>query len=336
MPERLTIGLAGCGAVAQRAHLPVLSKLSSVRVAALADSEPARLDAARRLAPRAARFDSADALIERGDVAAVVIALPTAAHADCAIAAFERGLHVYLEKPIAMCLGDGDRIVRAWRRAGSVGAIGFNYRRNPLYARVAALVRDGAIGELVSMRTSFVTPAPASNDWRRTRARGGGALLDLASHHIDLVRFVSGREIARVRATLSSKAFEHDETSLVLALDGGATAHVVASLGGENTDRIELAGTRGALAVDRYRDGVVSVAPVSAVARVAHRVAYGIEKRRSAWHEPSFRLAMTEFVDAALARRATSPDLSDGLAALAVIDAAESSAASGEWAEVAR
>jgi myo-inositol 2-dehydrogenase / D-chiro-inositol 1-dehydrogenase len=342
----LPVGVIGCGAIARLAHLPVLASLGDARVVAVADADPGRLAAARAQAPGAQGFASPEELLARSDAAAVVIAVPTSHHAACATAAFASGRHVYLEKPLATSVAEARGVVGAWRQAGTVGAIGFNYRQNPLYAAAAAQVRAGAIGEPIAIRAAFSTTAThADGAWRTQRATGGGVLLDLASHHVDLVRHVTGREVERVSAEVRSHRTEHDTAALLLALTGGLTAQLLVSLASVEEDRFEVYGTAGKLVVDRYRALDVGIEPVSAVRspadrlqRLARRVRampYALTKLRSVGHEPSFRLAMKAFVAAARDGRAMSPDLSDGLASVAVIEAAERSAAEGRPIAVA-
>jgi predicted dehydrogenase len=332
----LALAVVGCGEIARTVHLPVLRTLPGVRVTALADPDAARRSAALALAPGARMFESAEALLGDADVDAVVVAAPTAAHADLAVSVLDRGKHLYLEKPIATTLADARRVLDAWRRARRVGMTGFNYRANPLLESARLHLRAGAIGRLVAFRTVFSTFAPDDrrpDAWRRMRASGGGALLDLASHHVDLVRWLSGEEIVRVSAHVRSHRAEDDTATLRLELAGGSTADVLVTLASAEDDRVEIYGDGGRLVVDRYRAHSVRPEPIRAgaspLARVLGLVAdaralpYALAKRRSVAHEPSFARALRRFVDAARDGRQTPPDLADGAASLAVILAAE-------------
>jgi myo-inositol 2-dehydrogenase/D-chiro-inositol 1-dehydrogenase len=343
----LAVGVVGCGAIARAVHLPILRRLPGVRVAAVADPDPICRAAARALVPGARDVPSAEALFESGELDAVVIAAPTAAHAGLAVAAFERGLHVYLEKPVATSLDDAARVVAAWRRSGRVGAVGFNYRRNPLVESAADALRRGAVGRIVAIRSVFSTslpPDPARDAWRHARATGGGALLDLASHHVDLVRWLANAEVVRVTARLRSHRTEDDTAALLLELSDGCVADVFVSLAASEDDRIEIFGDAGRLVVDRYRAHVVRAEPIrthrSPAARLRSAVdglrgvPYAVLKRRSVAHEPSFARALRDFVLAAHAGRPFSPDLADGLASLAIVLAAEESSRRGASVDV--
>jgi predicted dehydrogenase len=343
----LAVGLIGCGAITRSAHLPVLLAIDGVRVTAIADSDPVTLNAVHARVPHARAFHSAEELVAASDVDAVIVAVPSALHADVAVAVLEGRKHLYLEKPIATSAADGRRVLDAWRRAGSIGVVGYNYRRNPLHESTAAHLRRGDIGRPIAFSTVFSTfgrdgTAPS---WRHARLSGGGALLDLASHHIDLLRFLSGAEVVRVFARIRSHRSEDDTAALLLELSDGTIADLFVSLASSETDRIEIFGENGHIVVDRYREHTALVDPLHAHRSVLHRMTrlaqrvrglpYALARRRAAAHEPSFARAMRDFVTACRTNRPMSPDLSDGFATLAVVLAAEESAHSGRAVDVA-
>ena len=343
----LTIGVVGCGAIVQSAHLPVLLAMRDARITALADSRADALAAVHARVPHARTFPSARELIAEGAVDAVVVAAPSALHADIAVAALESGRHLYLEKPIATSAADGQRVLDAWRRAGSVGVVGYNYRRNPLLQSAAAGLRRGDVGRTVAFRTVFSTcfhEASPTGTWRHSRTSGGGALLDLASHHIDLIRFLSGAEVVRTFARIRSHHSEDDTALLMLELSDGTAADLFVSLSSAESDRVEIYGEKGRIIVDRYRENAVLTEPlrahrsavdhVSGVGARLRGLAYAVAKRRTPAHEPSFARTMHDFVAACRVNRPMSPDLSDGFASLAVVLAAEESSRTGRAVDV--
>ncbi|MBW8769912.1 MAG: Gfo/Idh/MocA family oxidoreductase [Gemmatimonadetes bacterium] len=344
----LAIGIVGCGAIVQSAHLPVLLASDDARITAIADSRADALDATRARVPHARAFPSAEALLAEGEVDAVVVAAPTALHADLAVAVLDSRRHLYLEKPIATSAADGRRVLDAWRRAGSIGVVGYNYRRNPLLQSAATSLRRGDVGRTVAFRTVFSTcfhAGGSSATWRHARTSGGGALLDLASHHIDLIRFLSGAEVVRTFARIRSHHSEDDTALLVLELSDGTTADLFVSLSSTESDRVEIYGEKGRIVVDRHRESSVVREPLRAhraptdyasslVARV-RGLPYALARRRAPAHEPSFAHTMQDFVAACRANRPMSPDLADGFASLAVVLAAEESSRTGRAVDVA-
>lgn len=173
----LRVGLLGCGQIARGVHLRVLGRLPGVRVAALAEPDPAACAAAVALAPGAAPFADWRALVDAGAVDAgavdaVVVCLPPDLHATAAVAAFAAGLHIYLEKPLAPTLAEGTDVLRAWRAAGTVGAVGFNVRLSPFAEAARAHVAAGDIGTPVAARTVFTGAGRDLPAWKRRRATG--------------------------------------------------------------------------------------------------------------------------------------------------------------------
>ncbi len=309
--------------------------MKDARVVALADADPTRLADARQLASGALAFSDYVELLDMTDVDAIIVALPPALHAAAAIAALGRGKHVYVEKPLAVSLDEGRRVLEAWEGTSLIGMMGFNYRRNPVIARARAMIASGRLGSVVAARTVFSTQARSEPDWKRVRASGGGVLLDLAVHHIDLLRFLLGSEVTEVAADLRSRASEGDTAFLRLCLTSGCVVQSFFSLGTVEEDRIELYGTKAKLTLDRYRSLRVEVTGTgaqgalgSAVRRAAREwtaLPYALRKMRAPLHEPSFAPTLASFVRSAARGEPASPDLRDGFRALAVVEAAEAS-----------
>jgi predicted dehydrogenase len=310
----------------------------------LAEPDEAQQVRARRLVPTAAVFEDAGELLGSAPIDAVVICSPTGFHAAHARAALERGLHVYLEKPLAASLADGVLLCEAWHRAEVVGMIGFNYRFNALVGRLRAHVRTGTVGPFVAARTTFCAASAALPAWKQRRHTGGGALLDLGSHHIDLVRFLLEREIRSVRATIWSRRTEADCALLELELEGGGRVQSLLAFGVAAADRIEIYGEHGRLMVDRSRSWDVEyeqhLGPRARLMRIARRLGtlgrarFVLDKLRSPLHEPSYQVALERFVAAIRGAARGEPNFDDGLSSLAVVEAAECSARSGRKIEI--
>jgi myo-inositol 2-dehydrogenase/D-chiro-inositol 1-dehydrogenase len=336
----LKVGLIGCGRIAQSVHLNVVDRLPGVALMALAEADDQRRTEASRRVPRARAFADYHELLEQPDVEAVLICLPNDLHAAAAAAAFAQGKHVYLEKPLATDLTEAERVLAAWQRSGQVGMIGFNYRFNPLFQAVRQQLQAGRLGELVGARSIFSTAARALPDWKQTRRNGGGVLLDLASHHIDLIHFFFEQSVCEVATSIRSQRSEDDTAVLQLRLADGLLIQSFFSLSAVEEDRFEIYGQGGKLAVDRYLSLDVEITgPTLERARwkrLAHGVRslvhspYALKKILSPANEPSYQAALTRFVEAIGGQQPARPDLSDGYRSLAVIEAAEESARAGK------
>jgi myo-inositol 2-dehydrogenase / D-chiro-inositol 1-dehydrogenase len=344
MSRSVSLGVVGCGAIAQLVHLRLIPSVPGARLAALADPDRQHLARGLARAPGAIGFDSAEELLARGAVDAIVVCSPTHLHADVALRALAAGVHVYLEKPIAATLDDAKRVAEAWRSSGLVGMVGFNCRFNPIYGRLRALLEQDRAGTTVCMRTTFTTAPRELPEWKRNRATGGGVLLDLASHHIDLARFLFGRDVASVRATITSRRSDEDTALLELELAGGIGVQSFFSLAAAERELVEVYGERALLSASRFTSLDVEVrdnpnglgGTLSRLARRAvalRHVPGALQARRAPLREPGYAAALRRFVDvvrSALggAPARCTPDFDDGLACLEVIDAAERSARS--------
>ncbi len=342
MTDRLKVGIAGCGAIARQVHLPLLAARPDVAIHALVDADiDALSEASTRVRGARPYATIADMLAEsRPD--AVIVALPTAEHALAASAVLHAGCDLYLEKPLTAGLTEAAPVLDAWRASGRIGMMGFNERFNPLHCRLRDLLRSGRAGNPVFARTVFSVGAAAVPDWKRRRATGGGALLDLGSHRIDLMRFLFGREVVAVQATIESRRTEDDTVLVELELEEGPRVQGFFSLAAAEHDQIEVFGERARLAVSRFTSLDVAIVDNpgeggGAAARMLRRVGAlrqlpaAWRARRSPLREPGYAIALDRFVAAVRSRRldADAADLDAGLACLAVIAAAERSARSG-------
>jgi predicted dehydrogenase len=303
-----------------------------VRLVVAADPSPAARERARRIARVDVTAD-AQAAIDRDDVAAVVVCAGTDQHAPLALAALQAGKHLYLEKPLASDVSEGEQLVAESERSGAVAAIGFNRRYHPLFARARTLVADGVIGRVVAGQAAFCEPVEveAMPEWKRRVATGGGVLLDLATHHVDLLPWLTGRELLTTDARVSSDASEEDSARVRMGLSDDVEVEGFYSFRAARSDFVELIGDAGVLRVDRYdaslrvwvaRDGVHAVrqkrfrpdgATLSWRARRLVRPA----------DEPSYRRALRAWIDAVGGLEQELPTLQEGLDNLRAIKRAQ-------------
>lgn len=306
MAAPLRVGVLGCGAIAQAVHLPLLRRASSAILVAVADPSAAARAAAVRLAPGVEVFEDTPSLLRSGLADAVVVCAPSALHGPIALDVLQAGKHLYLEKPLAIDREGAERAVAAAGASSVVSAIGFNRRFHPAFLRLRDALTERGAGELRELRTRFCEPVAGSlPDWKRRRETGGGALLDLASHHVDLVRFVAGEEVELESASLLSIASEHDEARLVLRLASGTPAVVEVSFHGVRADVIEAHCVARTLRADRHA---------------------GLRSRLRPGWDPSYGASLRAFIDRTHGSSISLPTLDDGLRSLEVMLAAERAA----------
>lgn len=324
MTGPLRVGVIGCGAIATAVHIRVLRGLPGVRVTALADPDAQARARAGRLVRRAALLASDDKLLARDDVDAVVVTASTALHAPMALAALGTGRHLYLEKPIAMTVADGREVAAAAVGTRLVSMAGFNWRFQPLVARAKALLDEGVLGEVRAAKTAFCEAARVPG-WKARRNDGGGVLLDLGSHHFDLMRWLLGVEMSRVEASVESRRTEHDVAEVTLVMDSGATVASRFSFGVEQAHWIELVGERGTMRIDRQAR-TLTVSGVRARTMTPAALAWRARSLVRPLSEPSWGYALRAFVGKINGADLDVPTMADGLRSLEIVAAAERAA----------
>jgi predicted dehydrogenase len=285
-------------------------------------------------------------VVEMAGVDALVIASPTPFHVEHALLAIAASKPFYLEKPMAASAVEARRLLAALSTSAPrpFAAFGFNYRLSPVFQEARRLVRAGALGELLAAQLLLSEPLATTpvNGWRQRRETGGGAGLELASHQIDLVRWLLDTEIvAVISASATDQRIEQQRMSIGLRLASGVEVHCLALFGAGPRDRVELVGSEATLTVDRHRGTIVRARARrrrygARASSAGSPLALGALRLRRlvqpSW-EPSFGRAMATFA-AALggdesARVRDLARLEDGAASLAVVLAAEASTATG-------
>jgi predicted dehydrogenase/nucleoside-diphosphate-sugar epimerase len=185
----LRVALIGCGAISQALHLPVLAGHEGVRLAALVD--PA-VDRAQRLAKGyGVPLVVTDAgQLDSGSIDAAIIATPPAHHAPCAIDLMRRGIHVLVEKPMALTASDAEQMVRVADETGCRLAVGYFRRLYPSIRLMKSLLDRGFLGRARRFHVEgggrYTWGAATLGNMRRDLA-GGGVLIDYGSHILDLL-----------------------------------------------------------------------------------------------------------------------------------------------------
>ncbi len=228
MSASLRLGIVGTGAIAQLAHLPVLSKLKGAELVAVCDND---LVKARALADRFSipdAFSDIDELLEFDALDAVVIATPNHLHEPHTLAALSRGVHVLCERPLALTPKGIERIIAASQRAEKKVVVGNNHRFRSDVQALASFLRGGELGKLTGVRAGAYHPPASVAGWRRNRPEaGGGAFLEHGFTQLDLALWLAEfPDPVRVNAYMDrprgAKAVE-ESMLVVLEAAGGVT-----------------------------------------------------------------------------------------------------------------
>jgi myo-inositol 2-dehydrogenase/D-chiro-inositol 1-dehydrogenase len=225
-----TLGLIGLGRIGAF-HAETLTNLPEVSGLVVTDERP---DVVAAVAAKygATPADSVDHLLSSG-VDGIVVAAATPAHAELALAAVERGLPTFCEKPIASTAAESARVAEIIARSGVPVQVGYQRRFDAAFAAVKEAVDSGSLGALHTVRSTTMDPAPPPMDYIKG---SGGIFRDCAVHDFDVIRWVTGQEVVEVYATgsvqgdpLFTEYGDIDTAAIVVRFDGGALGVVSAA-----------------------------------------------------------------------------------------------------------
>ncbi|WP_425403999.1 Gfo/Idh/MocA family protein [Hwanghaeella sp.] len=216
----IKVGVIGLG-VGER-HIVGYRQIEGVEVTGICDIDPAKLQEVGDRQDVPARYADYRTMLDRADLDAVSICSYDDAHADQAVAAFEAGLHVMVEKPLALNRPDLDRVMRAQTDAKRRLSSNLILRQSPRFQKVRDMVRNGEFGDLHYMEGDYIHQIlwKITEGWRGKMdfycvTYGGGI------HLIDLMRWIAGEEVTEVTAMAAKKvtrdsAFKYPDTMVSL------------------------------------------------------------------------------------------------------------------------
>ena len=253
--EKIKIGVIGVGGMGY-AHCKSVNELEEAELTCVSDiDEEVAKERGEEFGVK--YFTDYKELIKSGLCDAVIVATPHWFHPEISIFAFENGLHVLSEKPIAVRVSDADRMIEAAKKSGKVFTIMFQRRTEPFARKAREIIESGTLGEI--QRTLCVDPwyrAQAyynSATWRATWiGEGGGVLINQAPHTIDLFTYLAGLP-KKIEAKTRTKIHDievEDEVSALLEYKNGAWGYYYTSTCEPvGPARIEIAGDKGKLVI---------------------------------------------------------------------------------------
>ena len=234
---RPRLGFLGVGWIG-RHRMQAIVDSGVADVVAVCDSAPEAVAAARAAAPDAAVAGSLDAMLD-GGVDGVVLATPSALHAEQAIAALERGCAVFCQKPLARTADETRRVVDAARAADRLLGVDLSYRHTAGMRAIRELVQGGALGDVYAVDLVFHNAYGPDKGWFYDPAlSGGGCVIDLGIHLVDLalwtlgwpaVRRADGRLYAKGQPLGDASRQVEDYAVATLDLAGGASVRLACS-----------------------------------------------------------------------------------------------------------
>lgn len=313
----LRLGVLGAASIAPTAIIAPARATGETTVSAVAarSADRARGFAAKHGIPRV--HEAYEALLADPEIDAIYNPLPNGLHGHWTIKALEAGKHVLCEKPIAANEAEAEAMARAAARSGRVLMEAFHYRYHPLAQRMADIVASGELGAIREIESSMCFPLPVFSNIRYRFDLGGGAMMDAGCYAVHMARLVGGGNPEVVSAVAKLHGANIDRAMDVeLRFPSGAGGHVHVSMWSRRLldISVRVVGSEGEMRV---------INPV--MPQLWHRLTVRTAKgRRREWlgRRPTYLYQLEAFAAACLRGQPVLTSAEDGVANMAVIDAA--------------
>jgi myo-inositol 2-dehydrogenase/D-chiro-inositol 1-dehydrogenase len=315
----INFALLGAGRIG-KVHAKAVTSNPAAKLVAVADALP---KAARDIATQyGCEVRTIEQILAASDIDAVVICTPTDTHADL-IEKFARAKKaIFCEKPIDLSVQRVQECLKVVDATKAILMVGFNRRFDPHFMAVRAAIDAGEIGAVEMVTIVSRDPGPPPLDYVK---RSGGIFRDMTIHDFDMARFLLGEEIKTVSAQASvlvdkaiGKAKDYDSVSVMLTTAKGKHATISnsrrASYGYDQ--RIEVHGSLGSVAAENQRAVSIEVATAKGYTRPPLHDFFMTRYTQAYANE------IAAFIDAIVGKRKAAPGGKDGLAALALAEAA--------------
>ena len=347
----LRLAIIGCGLAVEQCHLPALRKIAGLALVALVDSDLARLN---RIADRAGvrrRHTDYRTMLNDAGVDLVAVCAPPQLHAEIGLAVFDAGMHLFMEKPLALSLHDADRLVERTAGAGGKALIGFNLRWHRLIRRARSIIDGGGLGPLATIHTTFTSASAFPREvsaWRQRHDWGGGVLFDLGIHHFDLWRFLAGSEVEELFVHRRTDGPGHDRATVCAMMANGVLVTSSFSHGVSDTNELDICGAKASLRLSCYRSDSLRVyendAPSGAVRHWPGDAVQALRNVPQSFARlfdggdiiASYRAQWQHFVDAIRNGAPIKASFEEGRSALQIALAAVQSASNGQPVRLAQ
>ena len=305
--KRVNVGVIGVGAMGHN-HVRVYSRLKNANLMAVSDLMKGTLAEVSKKY-QTVGFVDYDNILKMPEIEAVSVCVPTTYHHEVVMEAIEQGKHVLVEKPIAFTLDEARDMIRSAKREGVKLATGHVERFNPAVLEAKKLIREGLIGEIVSVSAKRVGPFPP-------RIKDVGVTIDLAIHEVDVMAYLLDSPASKVYAHVGSRLekceFE-DHAEIMMEFYNGASGVLEVNwLTPYKKRKLEVTGTDGIISLDYIDQDVEVFGKNARKVRVPH-------------HEPLME-ELSSFLNSVIDDEKPKITGEDGMHALKVVLAAMESA----------
>lgn len=248
-------GVIGAGGIADRRTIPGMLLASNAELVSVMEINMELAEKIRSKYNAKQAFDNVDAMLADSDIDALYIASPVICHKEQSIKAARAKKHILIEKPVAITTGDGEELLKICKEKGILIAVGFMMRFHAYHRKMKEIIDSGSLGKVISCRGQSAGWYPdMPGNWRQQKSTsGGGALMDMGVHCIDLIQHITGGMAKKVTAFADTKTFHYDvedSASVIFEMDNGGYAYIDTNFNIPNEatkSRLEIYGTKGSM-----------------------------------------------------------------------------------------
>ncbi len=253
LPKKLKWGVAGCGRYAENTFIPAMHMMRKSRVYSVysGSNERAKSVAQKHAVPL--YFSNYDDFLKSG-IEAVYVSSANADHYKQVIAAARAGKHILCEKPLALNPAEAEEMIRVCEENNVRLAVNYVFHFHPLVRKAKEIIENEMIGKFISVSANFNIEIAPSSNFRHSKSGGGGALMDVGTHMIDLLRFFGG-EVSSVCGVMDSIVYNtgvDDFASAIMKFENGGYGYFNVSFSSKRAfNRVEILGHTGAISIEK-------------------------------------------------------------------------------------
>lgn len=253
--RKLKWGVAGCGRFAERSFIPTIKFLRKSTIVSFYSHNLIRAKELAEKTGTAGYFDNYDEFLKSG-IDCVFVVSANVHHYEEVIKAADAGKHILCDKPLAITSNQAEEMVETCKRNNVLFAVNYLHRFHPQVVKAKELIKNQVIGKLVSVNVNFNADFPPGSNFRfNKKLSGGGALRDLGTHMIDLLRYFGG-EIEDINGYIDNIVYKSevdDFASAVVKFEKGSYGYFNVSFNNKKAfNKIEILGHNGAISIENF------------------------------------------------------------------------------------
>ena len=256
-------GVIGCGGIADLRTIPGMLLAENAELVAVMDTNMAKSVEVKEKYGAKYAFSTLEELLEVDEIQAIYIATPVFCHKEQVFKVAAAKKHILLEKPVGLSIEESIQIAEECKKQGVKLGVGFMMRFHTYHQAIKEIIARGDIGEIVAARAVFATWYPkVDKAWRQSKElSGGGAMLDMGIHCVDLLRYITGMEVVDATGMVGNVLFDYEVEeggNVLMRMENGAICTVEANFNVPDDDavccRMEFFGSNGSI----FAEGTVS------------------------------------------------------------------------------